>query len=213
MQQPSPTPQRWQRPRGGWRSRNPERKDWRGSSQLGLGRKAHSRWSDSGTASRWLASVYWIRKVGSSCMPLTAQQAMRHTCCRGPAGQMVVKLMRYRSGAPVPIARASRTNGQWSVETSSGVRVAGGRLTLSPTGFIVARDNALFQYIAGDGLHSYGLPETHTLAAHQNGDISATAGCCLRSARKLRVETARVRGEAILATSWEQSEASEQPSA
>lgn len=93
---------------------------------------------------------------------------------QGPAGQMVVKLMRYRSGAPVPIARASRTNGQWSVETSSGVRVAGGRLTLSPTGFIVARDNALFQYIAGDGLHSYGLPETHTLAAHQNGDISAT---------------------------------------
>ncbi len=102
---------------------------------------------------------------------------------QGPSGQMTIKLMRFRAGASIPIGTASRTEGQWSIETASGVRVAGGRLTLSPTGFIVARDNALFQYIAGEGLHSYGLPETHTLAAHQNGDISAT-GWLLLEKRK-----------------------------
>lgn len=93
---------------------------------------------------------------------------------QGPAGQMAIKMMRFRSGAPLTIATASRQSGLWSVDTISGLRVAGSRLTLAPTGFIVARDNALFHYVAGEGLRSYGLPETHTLAAHQNGDISTT---------------------------------------
>jgi hypothetical protein len=92
----------------------------------------------------------------------------------GMPGQFVVKLMRYRAGQPMTIANATRQSGQWSVETVTGVRINGSRLTLNSRGFVVARDNALFRYMPGVGLRSHGLPETHTLAAHQNGDIGAT---------------------------------------
>lgn len=92
----------------------------------------------------------------------------------GLPGQFTIKLMRHHAGAPLVIANATRQSGQWAVETATGVRVNGSRLTLSARGFIVARDNALFRYQAGTGLRSHGLPETHTLAAHQNGDIGAT---------------------------------------
>lgn len=99
--------------------------------------------------------------------------------------QYLIKLMRHRAPAPMTIGGATRRAGQWTVETISGVRAAGNRLNLTPRGFIVARDNALFRYQAGTGLKPYGLPETHILAAHQNGDVSGTGWLLLEK----RVET------------------------
>lgn len=101
----------------------------------------------------------------------------------GAPGQYAIKLMRHRSGAPVTIASASRQMGVWSVETITGVRVNGSRLNLNPRGFLVARDNALFRYVAGTGLRSFGLPETHTLAAHQNGNVGTTGWLLLEKRR------------------------------
>lgn len=99
--------------------------------------------------------------------------------------QYLIKLMRHRGPAPLTIGGATRRAGQWTVETISGVRAAGNRLNLTPRGFIVARDNALFRYQAGSGQKAYGLPETHVLAAHQNGNVSGTGWLLLEK----RVET------------------------
>lgn len=101
-----------------------------------------------------------------------------------------LKMMRHRTGMPVTIGTASRQFGNWSIETVTGVRVAGSRLNMNARGFAVARDNALFRYTAGEGLRSYGLPETHTLAAHQNGDVSATGWLLLEK----RVDTKQKEG-------------------
>ena len=104
--------------------------------------------------------------------------------------QYLIKLMRHRAAAPLTVGGATRRAGQWTVETVSGVRAAGNRLNLTPQGFIVARDNALFRYQAGAGLRPFGLPETHMLAAHQNGDISGTGWLLLEK----RLETKQNEG-------------------
>lgn len=93
---------------------------------------------------------------------------------RAQADQYLIKVMRHGGVAPLTLGSAARAGGQWTVETTTGVRAAGTRLNLTPRGFIVARDNALFRYSAGAGLRAHALPETHTLAAHQNGDVGAT---------------------------------------
>lgn len=102
----------------------------------------------------------------------------------------LLKLMRHRAGAPVLLATATRQYGNWTVDTVTGVRVAGPRLNVNSRGFIVARDNALFRYQPGEGLQSFGLPETHTLAAHQNGNVGATGWLLLEK----RAETKKEEG-------------------
>jgi hypothetical protein len=104
--------------------------------------------------------------------------------------QYLIKLMRHRAAAPLTIAVVARQAGSWTVETISGVRVAGNRLNLTSQGFIVARDNALFRYQAGTGLRPFGLPETHMLATHQNGDVSGTGWILLEK----RIETKQSEG-------------------
>jgi len=101
-------------------------------------------------------------------------------------GQFVIKLMRHLAGAPVTIATASRQMGTWSVETVSGVRASGSRLNLNPRGFFISRDNALFRYVAGTGMRSFGLPETHTMAAHQNGNLGETGWMLLEKRRETK---------------------------
>ena len=101
-------------------------------------------------------------------------------------GQAAIKLMRHGAGAAVTIASVSRYSGQWSIETVTGVRVNGSRMNLDPRGFIVARDNALFRYTAGAGLRSYDLPETHTLAAHQNGNPGTTGWLLLEKRQETK---------------------------
>lgn len=113
------------------------------------------------------------------------------------AGQYVVKVMRYGAGAPVTIATAHRQQGIWTVETVTGVRVAGSGLNLSPRGFNIARENAMFMYGAGTGLKSFGLPESFMLAAHQNGNVSATKWVLLEKRR----ETKQAEGGALGGTS------------
>lgn len=110
--------------------------------------------------------------------------------------QFQIKLMR-QGGQPLVIGTASRLGGQWQVETVTGVRVAGSRMTLSGRGLIVARDNALFRYEAGRGLLSSALPETHTMAALQNGDIGATGWVLLEK----RQDTKAQEGGALANTS------------
>lgn len=105
----------------------------------------------------------------------------------GP-NQYQIKLTRQGVTQPVVIASASKQGGQWIVETVTGVRVSGARLTLSGRGFIVARDNALFRYDAGRGLSSSALPETHTLAAMQNGDIAATGWVLLEKRQDTKAQ-------------------------
>lgn len=106
----------------------------------------------------------------------------------------LLKLMRHRAGAPVLLATATRQYGNWTVDTVTGVRVAGPRLNVNSRGFIVARDNALFRYLPGEGLQSFGLPETHTLAAHQNGNVGATGWLLLEK----RAETKQEEGGGFL---------------
>ncbi|MEJ1934429.1 hypothetical protein WDZ92_29895 [Nostoc sp. NIES-2111] len=111
--------------------------------------------------------------------------------------QYLIKLMRQGVGQPVVIGSAFKQGGQWTVESVTGVRANGSRPTLSGRGFIVARDNALFRYEAGRGLSSSALPETHTLAAVQNGDISATGWVLLEK----RMDTKAQEGGAMANTS------------
>lgn len=114
------------------------------------------------------------------------------------ANQYVVKLMRHGDNPPLVIASASKQGGQWLVETVTGVRVIGSRLTLSGRGFIVARDNALFRYDAGRGLISSALPETHTLAAAQNGDIAATGWVMLEKRQDTKAQEGGALGNSSL---------------
>lgn len=103
----------------------------------------------------------------------------------GP-GQYVIKVMRYGTGAPLTVATARRQQGVWTVETVTGVRVAGNGLNLSPRGFNIARENAMFMYTAGAGLKSFGLPENFMLAAHQNGNVAATRWVLLEKRRETK---------------------------
>jgi len=113
------------------------------------------------------------------------------------ANQYALKLMRYRTGNPVTIGTATRQQGVWSMETVSGIRAAGTRMNLSPRGFSIARDNALFSYQAGAGLKSFGLPEAFVLASHQNGDIEATKWLLLEK----RAENKAIEGGVLGGTS------------
>lgn len=105
-------------------------------------------------------------------------------------GQYAIKLMRYGAGSPVTIATASRQTGVWAVETVTGVRVAGTGMNLSPRGFNIARENAMFMYTAGAGLKSFGLPDSYMLATHQNGNVAATKWVLLEK----RIETKKAEG-------------------
>ena len=88
--------------------------------------------------------------------------------------QFVLKLLHHASGEVVQLGTASRQAGGWSVQTVTGVKANGARLNVTPRGFIVSRDRALFRYTAGVGLKSFALPDTHTMAAHQNGSVHQT---------------------------------------
>lgn len=89
-------------------------------------------------------------------------------------GQFVVKVARYQAAAPVAVAMAYQQSGMWTVETATGARLGGNRLLLQPGGVFIARDNVVFSWIPGKGTSNYAAPETHRLAAHQNGDVGAT---------------------------------------
>lgn len=101
-------------------------------------------------------------------------------------GQYVLKTARHQSGAPVAIATAMRQQGVWMAETATGERLAGSRMILQPRGLTVARDNVLFTWTAGVGTQSFAGPETHSLAAHQNGDIPATGWVLMEKRREAK---------------------------
>jgi hypothetical protein len=107
-----------------------------------------------------------------------------------------IKLMRHKSGTPITVATAYRQSGQWTVETATGVRVSGARLNVSARGFLIARENSLFKYVAGAGLESYGLPEAFTLAPLQNGNVSTTGWVLLEK----RAETVQQEGGVLANT-------------
>ncbi|MCK7499016.1 MAG: hypothetical protein MZW92_57305 [Comamonadaceae bacterium] len=92
------------------------------------------------------------------------------------------------------MASASRQRGLWTVETVSGTKVSGSTLAVTPRGFLISRENALFNYVAGAGLKSRALPEGYMFAAHQNGSISATGWLLLQK----RAETKQAEGNVIV---------------
>jgi hypothetical protein len=122
----------------------------------------------------------------------------------GDAGYLVetaqdtfrIKLMRHKSGAPLTLATAYRQAGQWTVETVTGVRVSGARLNVSAKGFLLARENSVFKYVAGEGLQPYSLPEAFTMAPLQNGNVATTGWVLLEK----RPETIQEEGGVLAKT-------------
>ena len=116
---------------------------------------------------------------------------------QGLPGQFTVKLARHQVGQAISVATVVRQGSTWMVETATGQRLNGARLLLHPQGVLIARDSVVFGWTAGKGLQNYSLPETHLLAAHQNGDIGTTGWVLLEK----RQETKREEGGVLGGTS------------
>jgi hypothetical protein len=113
-----------------------------------------------------------------------------------------IKLMRYKGGAPMTLATAYRQAGLWTVETVTGVRAVGARLNVNARGFMIARENSLFKYVAGEGLLSYGLPEAFTMAPLQNGNVATTGWVLLEKRAETVQEEAGLLGKTELGSLW-----------
>jgi hypothetical protein len=111
--------------------------------------------------------------------------------------QYVIKLARHRVGQPIVVATAVRQGSVWMVETTTGQRLNGARLLLHPQGVLIARDSVVFSWTAGKGLQNLALPETHLLAAQQNGDIGTTGWVLLEK----RQDAKREEGGVLAGTS------------
>jgi hypothetical protein len=86
--------------------------------------------------------------------------------------------------SPVKIATAQRSNAGWQVETVTGQNLSGTMLIPTSKGFVIARDNTGFMYLAGEGTTNIVGPEDFSIAGFQNGDIAGT-GHILFQRRKL----------------------------
>lgn len=113
---------------------------------------------------------------------------------QGLPDQFTIKLARHQVGQAISVATAVRQGGTWMVETATGQRLNGARLLLHPQGVLIARDSVVFGWTAGKGLQNYALPETHLLAAQQNGDIGTTGWVLLEKRREAKREEAGVLG-------------------
>ncbi|NTV09412.1 MAG: hypothetical protein HGA47_01385 [Zoogloea sp.] len=90
-------------------------------------------------------------------------------------GSFLIKTARAgTSSEPVTIARATRSNSGWQVDTSTGKRIAGQSLTMLSGGFLVGRDTAAFVYAPGQGVRSIAVPNGFVVANFQRGDVQST---------------------------------------
>lgn len=90
-------------------------------------------------------------------------------------GQFILKAGRALSpNDPITIGNAQKNGAQWNVSTVTGKKFTGYRLIPSSRGFIIARENTGFRYVPGSGTTNIIAPESFSIAALQNGDISNT---------------------------------------
>lgn len=86
-----------------------------------------------------------------------------------------IKVMRLdQQDRPLAIAQAWQTADDWQIETVTGIRVNGDRLSIQPMGFLVTRDRSASLYVAGSGLIELSAPTGYRIADEQPGDVLAT---------------------------------------
>lgn len=91
------------------------------------------------------------------------------------SGQYVLKAGRALSqNDPVTIGTAEKRGSMWTVNAVTGKKFTGYRLIPSSRGFVIARENTGFRYVPGSGTTNIVAPESFSIAALQNGDISNT---------------------------------------
>jgi len=92
-------------------------------------------------------------------------------------GKGVFFVRTTRAGAdaePITVATATRSDSGWQVETATGKRISGQKLTLLAAGLLVARNNSAFLYVPGKGLRNTVVPEGYVVAHFQRGDVGDT---------------------------------------
>ncbi len=87
------------------------------------------------------------------------------------------RLIKRGRGSQTPaflIATVNGRAGYWSVRAVDGQSSDGDMYALSPHGLVVMREDAAFEYVAGNAIRSFVLPKGWTPVPLQRGDISGT---------------------------------------